>query len=291
MNDTQLPPSNEHVGPSDPVSARRGALAAAVGLLLPTHDVESERGTARAWLWFLPIGIVAGTIWMLTFRATWRIFGEMSDVRVMPAIAVLVIDLLFVGRRTRGALLRVVNSSGRRSTADVHEGDGSRVALWASSLLLVEFVLLVSLPEGPWFRPDDWRRYLAWAYPDVIYRPLLLAPMWSAWGVLMAAGVGRMHPQADSFVVALGRHSRAYHTFLAFLLVAALTTIYCVRRTNAMLGLIISLGVFAATFVVSAEFSRRRGGHTRDSLLATGHAARLAFLIAYVGFSETLQQW
>jgi cobalamin synthase len=109
--------------------------------------------------------------------------------------------------------------------------------------------------------------------------------------VLLAAGVGRMHPQADPFVTALGRSSRSHHTFVTFVLVAGLTSIYCVRRSNAMLGLIISLVVFAATFVTSAELSRRRGGHTRDSLLSTGYVARLAFLICYVGFSETIQQW
>jgi cobalamin synthase len=270
---------------------RWGGFMSVVGLLLPTHDAADERTAARAWIWFLPVGVLVGTAWLLTFRVAWRIFGEMGDVRLMPAVAVMVIDLLFVGRRLRAAALNVVETGNRQNTGNGAPRDSSRVALWASALLLIEFALLASLPEGPWFRPDDWRRYLIWAYPDVIYRPLLLAPIWSAWGVLLAAGVGRMHPQADPFVTALGRSSQSHHTFVTFVLVAGLTSIYCVRRSNAMLGLIISLVVFAATFVASAELSRRRGGHTRDSLLSTGYVARLAFLICYVGFSETIQQW
>lgn len=287
-----MEPADEHHATA--ITDRPGwsaALSAVIGLLFPTHAAHDARGASRAWVWFIPAGVLAGTAWLLTFRVAWRIFGEMGDVRLMPALAVLVVDLLFVGRRFRAAALGVVASGNRENAGDGAPRDSTRVTLWASALLLVEFALLASLPEGPWFRPEDWRRYLVWAYPDVIYRPLLLAPIWSAWGVLLAAGVGRMHPQADAFVTALGRSSKSYHTFIAFVVAAGLTTIYCVRRTNAMLGLIISLVVFAATFVTSAELSRRRGGHTRDSLLATGYAARLAFLICYLGFSETIQQW
>jgi hypothetical protein len=56
-------------------------------------------------------------------------------------------------------------------------------------------------------------------------------------------------------------------------------------------GTIISLGVFALSFVTAVVLSRRQGGHTRDSVLAVGLAAQLAFLVVYVGFSQVLTRW
>lgn len=213
----------------------------------------------------------------------------------MPAWAILVVDFAFFGRRFHAGAARTALVAGRRpedaSAAALTAGQQLTLTIFLATLVLTKFVILASLSIGPDSWPTDWRRYFLWAYPRAVYRPLLLAPVWTCWGVLLASGVGRSHPSADEGAARLSRESRLRTVVATFVLLAAWTTVYCARPQNVMVGTVISLAVLGSTFLTAVVLSRRQGGHTRDSLLACGLAAQLAFLLLYVGFGQALMRW
>ena len=57
---------------------------------------------------------------------------------------------------------------------------------------------------APWYpSPDDWRHYFVFMYPAPVYRPLVLAPLWGRWALLLAATVGPPARQADAMTTTL----------------------------------------------------------------------------------------
>jgi len=286
-----LPTTRDHGSAAGWVAGLRGAVA----LFLPWPRAGPADLNSRSWWWFVPIGLLIGCCWAGLFRASWRVFGEVGGVRLMPALVVLLADAAFFSRLLHVAAARTCLASARRSAfseeSPLRPAHAVLLSLVLPAVLLAKFVLLASLPAGPDFHSNDWRRYLLWAYPRVIYRPLALAPAWACWGVLLAAGIGRSHPAADEGVRRLSQRWRPLPVAATFLVPAVLTTIYGARQGNVMLGTVISLAVLAVTFLSSVALTRRQGGQTRDSLLAAGLVGQLSFLFVYLGFSKWLVRW
>lgn len=296
MADADRPPSLDAETPPPAPDAPRTAagLRTAFGLLLPIPIDRNAPAPPTTWQWLLPAALPIGLAWMWTFRPSWRIFGEVVEQRLMPMLVLLIADVALFSRRLHEGALHTM-AVGRDGLLDESQPLSFRQQqyswLWTLTLLLSKYILLLSLPEGPYFWPSDWRAYLAWAYPEVIYRPLVLAPLWSAWGIVLAFGMGRPHPQADALTRSLMQSSRPSHAILAFFPLAALTTIYCGRDQHWMLGTIIALLVFTATSVAGVLLARRQNGHTFDSLTATGLSAQMSFLLIYVAFSQDLSRF
>lgn len=290
---TSLPPL-----PGDAVSAapkqarttRFTGLLAALRFLLPIgrrDDNANAESYAGAVPWIVPIGLVIGLAWAGTFKGTWRIYGEIANMRVVPPLAVVLLDCLVMGPFLALGLARTINllTSVRplRPETDRASPLSPVGTLILCLTVLSQWVLIASIPPtSSWWPPyDDWRYPLRHLYPAALYRPLVLAPVWGRWAILLAATIGRTAKYADRQTVALCRTMRPTRLILHTLFPFAITSILLSKRGNYVTGIMVGLLVFGFTYVVSLIMARRGGGQTRQSLYAVGEIGQLAFLAVY----------
>ncbi len=275
------------------------SLGLALRFLLPIGDPPGGSVTAwrRAAYWFVPIGLAIGLVWVGTFRGAWRLYGEeVTSLRLVPAAAVLLVDVLFAGYFLFVGLTATINAlTGQRHAREPEKDEAGVLALPAVMVLLLaivlELVLISALRTGAWWWPADWRRHLNFAYPRLIYRPLLLAPLWGRWAILLAASVGRVAPRSHPAARGLSQAVTLKLVLGMFLPPLILTAVYCSRSGNVIIGTIIALIVLGLTFVSSVIMARRGGGQTRRSMLAAGKIAELIFLGAFVSMSGYIRGW
>jgi hypothetical protein len=305
--DTTLPtsPVDRNDGTA-PQASRFEGLIAALRFLLPIGRRRvpiSAAAAARAASWIVPLGLLIGLLWAGTFRATWKIYGEIATVRVVPSLMIVLIESLFTGLYLVLGLARTVHLlAGDRPLRPEPQADNNQAPAisrchTASGLLsleplspigtlalclvvLCQWVLITSLPwESPWWpSPRDWRHHFNFLYPAPLYRPLLLAPIWGRWGILLAATIGRTARHADSEVIGLSRAMSPTRLLRQSILPIALTAVYCSRGGNLAIGIILSMVVFGLTYLVAVIMARRGGGQSRQSLYAAGQIAQLVFL-------------
>ena len=140
-------------------------------------------------------------------------------------------------------------------------------------LVALKLALWAAVPEGIAGWPADWRRYFNFLYPWPVFRPLILAPLWGRWALILASGVGRAAPGQGGAVTVPVRSSLS--GVLGWLVaLTVLTAIYCGRHGQWMIGCIIGLAVLGCTFLFAVLTSRRFGGHTRASVYAAGLSSR-----------------
>lgn len=266
-------------------------LREGLGLLTPIPSASGDmRLASLAVGWIVPLGLVTGIVWAALFRVSWRLYGETANMRVLPALVIVLVECLLTGPFLAMGLARTMHlltsTSPHRSQTHDEEPLSPVGSLALVLAILAQWVLLVSVPNAtPWYPSlTDWRHHFVWLYPAPIYRPLVLAPIWGRWAILLAASIGRAAPHADSRTIALSE-TVSPSTLLAHLILPmALTSIYCSRDRNLLIGVIIGLFVFATTYVVSIAFARRGGGQTRHSLFAAAQVSQLTFLMLYRAF-------
>lgn len=249
----------------------------------PIHEVETG-GTGRHW--FVPLGFLIGLLWMGAYRATWRLFGdpEVTQVRVLPALAVVWLELAFTGRCLAtgfvacgfGRVSAEVESAGRDAAM-------ARVMLRACLAALGLWVLVVGLPDriGWYAASGDWRSMLNPIFPLATYRPLLLAPMWGRWAILLAARIGRPAANADADMRALSAAASVPCVLGWLMPILFLSAFYVNREGRAAGALLAGLGVLLTAYLFAAIAAQRRGGQDRHSVHACGFAAQLVFLALY----------
>ncbi|HUN80430.1 MAG TPA: adenosylcobinamide-GDP ribazoletransferase [Phycisphaerae bacterium] len=296
MSQTSTQPPDSHTArrPAQAASTegqfglRAGAGAAARFLLaFGRADDRSTRGCSAAPPWFIIFGILTGLAWAGLFKGTWRLFGEIGSIRVIPPLAVVLLECLLTGPYLALGLARTIHlltSSRPRSPAlDLADPLSPVGTLILCLTVLASWVLIVSIPAiSPWWPSyDDWRYHLRRFYAAPVYRPLLLAPLWGRWTILMAATIGRTLPTADRATQALCSAMRPGKLLYLAIVPLSLTSIYMSRERNYVTGIIVGLLVFVITYLVSVVMARRGGGQTRQSLYAAGQIGQLAFLGLY----------
>jgi len=268
-------------------------LATSLAFLLPLgrraepRSVEAVPDFAR---WFVLTGFVIGLAWAGGFRLVWRLYGETGGLRIAPSLAIVLLESLFTGALLVLGLARAtVVLSGPRSAAP--SGLDSSTPLPSVGVLVLFLVILtqfamiltVRATPGWWPPPEDWRSHFNFMYPHPIYRPLLLAPIWGRWGILVAATIGRTAPRADILTTALNKSMGPGRLLLHLAAPMLLTAIYCSRSRNYLTGALIGLLVFGVTYMAAVAFARRGDGQTRQSMYAAGQVAQVSFLIIYLG--------
>jgi hypothetical protein len=286
----------EGTGPPQhrPGFARRTTrgLVAALRFLLPFgHAPAAEEGIWRATAhWLIVLGFLTGLIWTGWFSFLWWKFGQIERIRVIPALGVLLLDVTFLGYTFfRGTILTVQEilncpRTNRKDSSGLQYQPNLTSTLAVVLLLLTKFGLIVSIPTTPLWWPSDWRQHLMWMYPETVYRPLLLAPMWASWGMLLAAAVGRVSENRSAPVAALGRAVTPTIILSWFVALTVGTAIYCSHHGNVMVGVILSLLVLGVTFSAAALVAQRLGGQTEHSVYAAGQLAQLSFLTGFLAF-------
>lgn len=237
--------------------------------------------------YIVPFGLIIGVLWAGTFRMSWWLYGEFATLRVVPSLFVVLLECLITGPFLVLGLARTIHIL---TTEDPKLPETGRLqplspigTLVLCLIILSEFVLILTIQKGEnwWPAMDDWRSYFNTMYPRPIFRPLLLAPIWGRWGILLAATLGRTARGADLMTLALNRDMSPGRLMRHAILPLFLTAIYCSRSRNYLTGLLIGMLVFAVTYLVTVTMARRGGGQTRQSIFAAGQIAQLAFLAIY----------
>jgi len=264
-------------------------LRTALSLVLPFAGAQEYDPLAPASgrRWLVPIGLAIGLVYAALYRAAWRFFGESEGIRLMPAVAVWLLDVALCGSVLMFGAARVAQ---RIATRSVPPDPAVPVLLSVGTVVFVvvctlKLMLWIAIPHGVSTWPGIWGSTLNFAYPHTFYRPLILAPMWGRWGVLLAAGLGRPAPHADPLVRGLMVRQSPATVLAWFLPVAVLTAVYCGYNAKWMYGAVIALGVMGVTYLYGVAVAYRLTGQSRDTLRAAGLIAELTFLILYTGFS------
>jgi cobalamin synthase len=268
-------------------------LWSALHLLLPIRrgDPVDEAAATRAIHWIVPIGVVTGLVYACLYRGSWRCFGEVHGIRLMPAACVWIADLALLGcvlwiaaARVFGRLLRPSRPSCSPPTNE------PGLVLLAPLVILagLKLVLWVAIPEGVSTWPGIWGSALNFAYPHAFYRTLILAPIWGRWGVVLAANLGRCDPAADGLTRGLTAQQSPQRVLGWFIPITALTAVYCGYNGKWMVGCVIALAVLGTTYLFGVFAGRRLGGQNRDTLLAAGLVAELSYLIVSAGLSARI---
>ncbi|MCP4246893.1 MAG: hypothetical protein GY778_07575 [bacterium] len=263
---------------------------AAANLLLPGRCVLGV-GPRTSLHWLVPGGLVIGMLYVGLFRASWRVFGEVGGVRLMPALAVWLADGMVFGLVMFLGAARTVDRWKERDvsvSADAAPSLGQVGLTALFVLLIVKLVLWCALPEGVAGWPADWRRHFNFAYPRPVLRPLILAPLWGRWALILAAGIGRRAPGAEPPNQTPAQPPSPIAVLGWFLPILALTAVYCGRQGRWMIGCIIGLAVMGVAFLFAVISSRRFLGHTPFTVLATGLVTETTFLVCYLAASQRI---
>ena len=236
--------------------------------------------------WIVPLGLIVGLAWAGLFRVSWRVFGETGSLRPVPALAIVLLDCCFTGTFLVLGFARTVDTLTGAAPATRpldRSASFSQIASLALCLIiLTEFVLILSIrPETPWWPSTGWRSHFNWLYPAPIYRPLILAPLWGRWGMIVAACVGRTGCNTEPEVRAFVASSRPLHLLTHAILPIVLSVIYCAKGGNYFIGLKLGLLVFGVTYLASVIMARRGEGQTRYSLYAAAQIAQIASLAVH----------
>ncbi|MDM8006112.1 MAG: hypothetical protein QUV05_08205 [Phycisphaerae bacterium] len=291
----------------DPSPSRLHAAVLAAGFLFPADhhlsrpDDPTWRAVAR---WLAPWGLLIGLAYLFIFRVTWKWFGEYQGIRWLPAVAVLAVDLGFCGHKLLGGMTRLRR---RAQSAAASEPPGITLGVLLAVLLVLvaKCAMLLSLPVGNvvkaspsinWYLPSQVR----WFCPDmVIYRPLLLMPIWGRWAIGLALLIGRMSSSEPPWLGRMAAGLSLPIIFAQWFIITVVTTAYCALvisgnsvfipsgRTLAY-GLVISIVVMVIAYLASFLMARRGDGQTESSVLATGLTAELAFMALYLHLANLI---
>jgi hypothetical protein len=294
------PSNGDGVQQRSPVQGRRAgwlrrrlqALPDALRFLTTGRDGLAGRDTAQIEAlitWIVPLGLIIGLAWAGVFRLTWRLYGEVNGLRLIPALAVVLLDVLLTARfmlLAPAMLVRArpdspyMNESGDPAGDRLDSEWPLRATMVAALTLLTQWTLIVSIPQAsPWWpAPDDWRSWFNWLYPAPIYRPLILAPLWGRWAILLSSCIGKTAPNVDRSTEALCARMTPGRVLVSGLLPLTLSCIYFSREKNFLVGGLIALVVVAASYASAVTLARYRGGQSRATIFATGQIAQIIFL-------------
>ncbi len=260
------------------------------------RDGASDAAWERAGRWLAVWGLGIGISYAVVFSLTWRLLGEYQGIRWLPVMAVLTLDLGWVGRRLLHGTVSVCDSLSAAAAPGAARLPDATVPLTVVLVALGKFALLVSLPIGTWQLqpamawelPEGLGR-LSFLYPPPIYRPLILMAFWGRWAMGLAASIGRPAPAASGRLRRLAAGGVLPVIFVQWLVGAVVTVVYCSGAGEHLArGMVIAVGVLVTAYLASFLLARRFNGQTESTVGCAGLVTELAFLILYVAAANVI---
>ena len=261
----------------------------AARFLFPLPDrpgAEASPAWRRSVLWLPAWGLAIGILYTLVYRGAWRWFGEQQHLRLLPPFIVLIADFSWFGYRQLAAAIEVFNRHPPATATGALRLPGAVAVLL---LGLFKYLLLLALPAGPMAFNADWRQHFSVLYPGVIYRPLVLMPLWGRWAMLLALCIGRVSPGSAQRLRHLAGGARLTAVVGWWFLTGLLTVAYTSPEPlHLAYGVVISLGVLVVAYLASFALARRYDGQTETTVLAAALIGELTFLIFYLPVSRSI---
>ena len=267
------------------------SLRNALRLMCPGDWTRSDDGAERACHWLIPLGLLIGLAYAGAYRAVWRQFGEVRSLPLMPAVAVWLLDVAMIGSLLYFGAARTIRRVARPIQTDPTDATPYPIeALALVALVVLKLALYLGIPQGisGWPGPGDWRSYFNWLYAHPPYRPLILAPMWGRWAMMLVASVGRLRDPDRIWLAKLCGSLSPGLVLLWMIPAVILTSVYCSRMGRWMFGCIVACVVLAGVYVYAVIAARRQGGQTLDSIRGGGLIGEIVFLIAYAAFAGNI---
>lgn len=280
-----MPPSN-----LTPADRPAPAWWLAGRFLLPwSHAAPTEcHGWSSAARWFVFWGLLAGICYALFFGGIWKVAGEHHHIRFVPVAFVWMLDVALLGYRLLGGLAGSIERI-RGRPAGGPAADVLPIMIGVLVVAILKLAMLLALPVGGRMPPESWRDHLGILYPRPAYRPLILMPLWGRWAMTLALTMGRIAPGGSPRLKRMAEGHHLVITVAQWLICAALTVIQCSAEFRHLPGaMMIALGVLVGAYWVSFALARRLGGQTEESVLATGLAAELIFLVLYLPLANLI---
>jgi hypothetical protein len=222
----------------------------------------------RTWFGIMLLSLLWGASSMVLYSWTWGLFGDFSGIPLMPVVVVLVVGLMGLYARCLLALAEsLVKGEPRRCVA---------VAVIVAAWVLMLLGLKSWNPNFPYYLPYIWQ----WTRPRMMFRPLLLAPIWGGWAMLLAVQFCRPTERSEPVVAAFARGCTPLATTAVLTALLMVTMVYFNHLPWTQLSISATAIVTAA--VGGVLLCRRWGGLCRAALLATNMLTQIAFVLAYL---------
>jgi hypothetical protein len=280
-------------GPSATHTAPFTAGFALAGRFLLPFDRTAQADNpawSRAGAWLPVWGAVIGVVYALVFSFAWLCLGEYQHVRLGPMVVLVALDVAWLGYRlVEGTATVVASWRAREHTSLVSIAPTVPVIVAIVLLILAKYTLLLCLPFGARTGAADWRQHLFFLYPAIIYRPLILMPLWGRWGVMLATTIGRSASYSHPRLKGLVDGSSLPSVLTYWLAICGLTVLYCSIDAEHMgWSILIGLGTLVVAYVASFALARRFGGQTEATLLTVGAVVEFTFLLIYLPMASAM---
>jgi len=223
----------------------------------------------RAWWGVMVLSLAWGLVQVAVWGGAWRLFGERTGILFIPTVVTVAVFALWPFRRAVVSLAEVL--AGRSPTAR---------GVAACILLMTLAFCLLDLRPGYHFE-NRLPAILTWLRPyDVLYRVLLLAPLWGGWAMLIVTQFCRPGERTEPAVAqfAGGCGPVASVACMGVLLAGTITYFNYLAWTQ----LSIPAAAIVAAVAGGPVLCRFGGGLTRRTLLSVNLATQIVFLLAYL---------
>jgi len=221
-----------------------------------------------AWLGVMAVSVAWGAGSTVLWSWTWGLFGDFSGIPLMPVVAVLAVGGLWLYLRSIIALAGALGG----------EGPGRSAA--AAIIVVVWSLALVGLkswnPDFPIYLPY----ILQWIRPRMMFRALLLAPIWGGWAMLIGCQFSRPTDHTEPAVAAFARGCGPLTATAVLAVMLPATILYFNHLAWTQLS--ISATAMVAAVGGGTLLCRRCGGLCLRGLLAANMLTQIAFLLAYL---------
>ena len=220
----------------------------------------------RAWVGLMTGSLGWGILSMGVWATAWRVFGDYFGLPLMPAVAVVAVTTLWLYRLSFLALGEII-------------GDGPTGGRALGCSIIVAVFLFAMLGLKGW-NPDWSTPTWQWIRPRALYRPLILAPVWGAWSMIIVPQFRRPGKNTEPAVSAFSAGCGPLTAAACLVAPLAGSIVYFNYLQWTQLG--ISVATVIAAIGGGLIFCRLVGGLNRKALLATNLLTQLVFFLAFL---------
>ena len=225
---------------------------------------------ARVWWGLMLLSLVWGVAAAALYGLAWQIFDDYTGMPLMPAALVTALWVTWPYRRAVTALAK--SMCGGEETRDSSPVEAAAIVV----IMAMAMLGFRDMRHGQDPTNLDW--YLCWV-PPTMFRPLILAPIWGAWAMLIAPKLCKPAPQTQTAAASMIRGCGS-PTMAGCMAVLVTVTMFAFNMIQWQVT--VPAATILAAVVGGTVLCRQAGGPTRNALLAANLLTQIVFFLAYL---------